>query len=176
MFLSRADVEARRPDLESIPLDGWLRERLDAWSGPRRPDLVYESDASTPCRVLVHPPLLGELLDNLLDNAAKYSPLGTPITVRLSRRDVGVRFTVADVGPGIELADLPHVFEPFFRAETARLGGTRGVGLGLSVAARIANAFGGRIAADGSPGGGATFVVDLPEATAPQDDRATDRP
>lgn len=163
MFLSRADAESRRPSLEVLPLDEWLPGRLDAWAGPRRPDLSYGSDVAGPCLVLVHPPLLGELLDNLLDNAAKYSPPGTPVTIRLSRRAGDVSFRVSDLGPGIGPADLPHVFDPFFRAEAARLRGSPGVGLGLSVAARIAGVFGGRITVDGAPGRGAAFTVVLPE-------------
>lgn len=167
MFLSRADAEARRPALEEILLDAWLHEYLVAWPGPRRSDVVYESDASASCRVFVHPPLLGELLNNLLDNASKYSPPDTPITVRLSHRASGVSFSVSDVGRGIDRADLPHVFEPFFRTEDARLQGSQGVGLGLSVAARIADAFGGRLTADSSPGRGATFTVELPGRKTP---------
>jgi signal transduction histidine kinase len=163
MFLSRADAEARRPALEEISLDAWLRENLDAWPSPRRSDVVYESDAEASCRVLVHPPLLGELLNNLLDNAAKYSPPDTPITVRLSHHAGEVSFSVSDLGQGIDRVDLPHVFEPFFRSEAARLRGTQGVGLGLSVAVRIADAFGGRLTADSSPGQGAAFTVKLPE-------------
>lgn len=163
MFLSRADAEARRPALEEIELDAWLREYLDAWPGPRRCDIVYESDAAASRRVLVHPPLLGELLNNLLDNAAKYSPPNTPIKVRLSHHDDEVACSVSDLGQGIAPADLPRVFEPFFRTEAARLRGSQGVGLGLSVAARIADAFGGRLTAESTLGQGAVFTVELPE-------------
>ncbi|QEH35079.1 Signal transduction histidine-protein kinase ArlS [Aquisphaera giovannonii] len=165
LFLSRADAEARGPSLEEVALDGWLRAHLDAWPGPRRADVTLSIDAPVgggSYRALVHPPLLGELLDNLLDNAAKYSPPGTPIRVRLWRRDGEVSFRVADAGPGIARAELGRVFEPFYRAEPARAGGHHGVGLGLSVAARIAAACGGRIRADSEPGRGATFTVDLP--------------
>ncbi len=163
MFLSRADAEARRLVLEESSLDAWLREYLDAWACPRRSDIVYESAAPASHRVSVHPPLLGELLGNLLDNAAKYSPPNTPIKVRLWHHDGGVSFSVSNVGQGIDRSDLPHIFEPFFRSESARLRGMQGVGLGLSVAARIAVAFGGRLTADSSPGQGAEFTVELPE-------------
>jgi signal transduction histidine kinase len=164
MFLSRADAEARRPVLEGISLDGWLRDRLETWPDPRRSDVVYESEASEKCRVLAHPPLLGEMLNNLLDNAAKYSPPQTPITVRLSRNNGEVSFSVSNTGEGIAPVDLPNVFEPFFRSQDARLRGSQGIGLGLSVAARIAAVFGGRITAQSTPGKGATFSVVLPES------------
>jgi signal transduction histidine kinase len=105
-------------------------------------------------------------LNNLLDNAAKYSPPDTPIKVRLSRHDGEVSFSVSNSGPEIDRDELPKLFEPFFRTEAARLRGSQGVGLGLSVAARIAAVFGGRIIGDSSPGQGATFSVDLPESRA----------
>jgi len=162
MFLSRADAEARRPVLEEVALDDWLRDHLDAWPGPRRVEVVYESDVSKPCQVLVHPPLLGELLNNLLDNAVKYSPPGSPINIQLARRDGAMAFSVSNEGPGIDSSDLGRLFEPFYRTEAARLQGSQGVGLGLSVAARIAAVFGGRITVDSTPGCGATFTVRLP--------------
>jgi signal transduction histidine kinase len=68
--------------------------------------------------------------------------------------------SVEDRGPGIPPADLPHVFEPFFRS--ARSTGVPGSGLGLPLAARIAAAFGGRVAAENRPDGGARFTVTLP--------------
>ena len=116
----------------------------------------------SPAGSLVHRPLLGELLNNLLDNAAKYSPPHTPIKVTLSRHNGAVRFSVSDTGPGIDRNDLPSVFEPFFRTEAARLRGANGIGLGLSVASRIAAVFGGRITVDSKPGEGSTFSVELP--------------
>ena len=168
MFLSRADAEARRLKLEQILLDqAWLRpEYLEAgWlQRSRRSDLTFKSDGPSSHPVRVHPPLLGELLNNLLDNAAKYGPPGTPITVRLTRHDDGLSISVSDEGPGIDPADLPNVFDPFFRAEGTRIRGTTGIGLGLSVAARIAAVFGARIIADSVPGLGSTFTVTLPES------------
>jgi signal transduction histidine kinase len=172
MFLSRADAEARSPALEEISLDAWLRERLDAWPDPRRSDVVYESDAARAYRVLVHPPLLGEMFSNLLDNAAKYSPPNTPIMVQLSHQNGDVVFSVCNAGPGIDPDELPNVFEPFFRSEAARLRGSQGTGLGLSVAARIAAVFGGRITAASTPGQGATFSVALPDRCATENQHA----
>ena len=166
MFLSRTDAEARKPKLEQIVLGDWLREFLEAWPNPRRSDLIITADGATTGMVLVHPALLGELLNNLLDNAAKYAPPATPITVTLTRHDDGLCVSITDRGPGIEPADLPHIFDPFFRAEAARIRGTTGTGLGLSVAARIAALFGARIVARSDPGRGTTFAVTVPESVA----------
>jgi signal transduction histidine kinase len=162
MFLSTADAEAIRPKLERLSLDTWMRHHLDSWSRDRRTDVEYETDGGCDDRVYVQPPLLGELMNNLLDNAAKYGRQGAPIRVNLSRGDSEVSISVSDEGPGIDREDLPHLFDPFFRSEAARLRGTTGTGLGLSIAARIAAAFGARIAADSSPGRGATFTVTFP--------------
>jgi signal transduction histidine kinase len=116
----------------------------------------------------VHPALLGQLLDNLLDNACKYSEPGSPVTVRLGGSDGAVTLAVEDVGPGIDPVDLPHVFEPFYRSARARPG-RAGVGLGLAVARRIAAALGGSLAAESEPGRGARFLLRLPADHRPED-------
>ena len=115
------------------------------------------------------------MLDNLLENACKYSAPGTPIIVRTWREPGAVAMAVEDRGGGIPAEDLPHVFEPFYRAESARRLGRAGVGLGLAVAHRIAMAVGGTIDVASDPGRGSRFVLRLPEAPGPSpsgDDRA----
>jgi signal transduction histidine kinase len=112
--------------------------------------------------------LLGQLLDNLLENACKYSEPGTPIIVCASheRERGAVALSVEDRGCGIPPEDLPRVFEPFYRAESARRLGRSGVGLGLAVARRIVAAHGGTISLDSEPGRGCRFVVRLPQVSA----------
>ena len=175
MFLSRADAEARRPDLERFSFEDWLRTYLEAWPNSRRDDLVLVSDQTNLGNdsVLAHPPLLGELLDNLLDNAAKYSPLGTPIKVRLHHGPNSIDLTVSDKGPGIDPIDQPHLFRPFYRAEAERIRGTVGTGLGLSIADRIAQVLGGQVSAEPIPGPGATFRLRLPTVDSIDRDAAT---
>jgi len=112
--------------------------------------------------VRAHPELLAQLVDNLLDNAVKYGPPGGPIRLHIAQRDGSVELAVADSGPGIAAEDLPHVFDPFFRSAAARGAGVRGVGLGLSVARRIAEAMGARLTAESEPGRGSRFVVRFP--------------
>ena len=162
MFLTRADAEAMQPSIERIELDRWLDQHLDAWPHPRHPDVVREYARAGAFQVRVHPPLLGELVGNLLDNAARYSPPGTTIRVKLGRDEGEVTLAVANEGAGIEPADLSRLFVPFFRAEADRVRGSVGTGLGLSVAARIAAAFGGHIRVESGPGRGATFTLALP--------------
>jgi len=109
-------------------------------------------------------PLLRRLIDNLLDNARKYSEADAPVTLA-ARRDGGVIvLEVSDRGIGIDAEDLPHLFTPFFRTDRSRARGTGGVGLGLALAKRIAEAHGGRISAESAPGRGTAIRVALPVA------------
>ena len=111
--------------------------------------------------VRAHPPLLGQLLDNLLDNARTHGGPGTPIRVETSREGDVLVLAVEDAGPGIPTEDIPHIFEPFYRSAQARRRGTSGVGLGLAVARRIAVAFGGTLSVRSRPGKGCRFEVRL---------------
>jgi signal transduction histidine kinase len=164
LFLARADAEARLPELERLVLDDWLAEHLRSWSAhPRMADIRVEKVAGPPLRVEVQPLLLGELLDLLLDNACKYSPPGSPITLRLGRERGGVSLAVEDRGCGIAVADLPHLCEPFFRSAEARRRGVAGLGLGLAIARRLAEAFRGELTVTSQEGKGSRFVVWLPE-------------
>jgi heavy metal sensor kinase len=164
LFLARADRDAKQPDLEEVDLASWVDRHLQSWSDhPRAADLHLEQTLHCPLFVRVQPPLLGQLLDNLLDNACKYSQAGTPITLRLGRQTGNVICTVEDCGGGIPEADLPHIFEPFYRSEMVRRQGYPGVGLGLTVAERIAAVFGGTLAAESEPEQGCRFTLRLPE-------------
>jgi signal transduction histidine kinase len=167
LFLARADAEAQLPDLERVDLVDWVAEQLAGWSGHERAaELRFERCDKGLLRTRVHPPLLGQLLDNLLENACKYSKANTPIVVRAWHEPGAVVLSVEDRGCGIPADDLPRVFEPFFRTESARRLGRAGVGLGLAVARRIATAHGGTITAESEPGQGSRFVVRLPETPA----------
>jgi signal transduction histidine kinase len=167
LFLARADAEAELPDMERVELTGWIAEHLNNWSGHERAaDLQFVGIDGEPPWVKVHRPLFGQLLDNLLENACKYSTPGTPINVRAWCEPDVVALAVEDCGCGIPHDDLPHVFEPFYRAESARRLGYSGVGLGLAVAQRIAASHGGTISAESELGQGSRFVVRLPRAAA----------
>jgi heavy metal sensor kinase len=108
--------------------------------------------------------LIARLVGHLLDNAVKFTPSGGRVVVVAERVNGAVRLAVEDSGPGIDPADLPHVFEPFYRADPARSRGM-GTGLGLALAAAVARLHGGAIHATNTPAGGARFEVDLPGAT-----------
>lgn len=94
---------------------------------------------------------LARVLDNLLDNAAKYSPPEEPLGLRAARAENQLELAVIDRGMGIAAADLPHVFEPFFRAERSRCREAGGAGLGLAIVARVIDRHGGRIELRSTP-------------------------
>jgi two-component system OmpR family sensor kinase len=109
--------------------------------------------------------LLRRALDNLLENAHKYSPGGAQV-IRFVARRAGerVNFEIVDSGVGIDAADLSRVFAPFFRAERSRTRAAGGVGLGLTLAKQIVEAHGGTLALSSRPGEGTTANVLLPAA------------
>jgi heavy metal sensor kinase len=163
LFLARAESESEPPGREPVDLAAWVPEQLGRWSAhARAADLRAAGDLERPALVEVHPPLLGQALDNLLDNALKYSAPGTPVTVRLGRDDGAVTLAVEDRGCGIAPEDRPHLFEPFYRSPQARRQGLGGVGLGLAVAQRIVRALGGTITVDSEPDAGSRFVMRFP--------------
>lgn len=117
--------------------------------------------------------LLIEALVIVLDNAIKYSKRQTTITVAVKTDRKQAAVSVADSGQGIAEADLPHIFERFYRVDTARTkqnahGGSDGYGLGLSLAHRIVEMHGGSIAVASKVGSGSTFTLRLPMSTTAQ--------
>jgi two-component system sensor histidine kinase KdpD len=106
--------------------------------------------------------LVEQVLVNLLENAARYTPAGTPIEIAAGEVGTSVEVRVADRGPGLPPGAEERVFEKFYRGSAARPDGRRGVGLGLAIGRGIIEAHGGRIAARNRPDGGAEFVITLP--------------
>ena len=108
--------------------------------------------------------LVVHVLVNLLDNALKYSPAGSPIHIGARARGANVSIQIADRGDGIPEADLAHVFDKFYRVQ--RRDDVTGTGLGLSISKGLIEAHGGSIRAENRPGGGTiiTVTIPLPEA------------
>ncbi len=110
---------------------------------------------------------IGQVLGALLDNALRYAPDGSRITLRAEPSPLpggGVRLAVLDEGRGIPPADLPHVFDRFFQADPARDRGTATSGLGLAIVKAVVEAHGGHAGATNREGGGTAVWIDLPVA------------
>ncbi|WP_059012575.1 ATP-binding protein [Streptomyces specialis] len=120
--------------------------------------------------VATDPGLLERVVANVVENAVKYSPPGVPVLVRGSALGGRVELRVVDRGPGVPDSDKERIFEPFQRYGDSPRG--NGVGLGLAVARGFAEALGGTLAAEDTPGGGLTMVLTLPAAGTP--DRTPD--
>ncbi|HEY8946430.1 MAG TPA: HAMP domain-containing sensor histidine kinase [Polyangiaceae bacterium] len=127
----------------------------------RRLDCVFRLDSE---RLAADPPLLRRAVDNLLDNAVKFSEAGTSLSLSgaLDAPRKKVLIEVQDQGIGIPKEDLPHIFEPFFRGDPSRTRATGGVGLGLALAKRVVEAHGGTLAVESEVGSGARFLIALP--------------
>ena len=106
---------------------------------------------------------MAQVLINLLENAIRHTPSGTPISVSVQRVPHAVAFSVHDDGPGIPLAYQPHLFEKFYRAPgKAREPGS---GIGLAICKGLVEAHGGTITVASQPGSGTTFTFTLPVAS-----------
>jgi two-component system sensor histidine kinase MprB len=118
------------------------------------------------------PERLERAINNLLDNAARHSPTGGVIEIVVDHEGVRVR----DHGTGIDEADLPHVFDRFFRGANTR--GQQGSGLGLAIVRQVAEQHRGSVTAENAPDGGAIFTLSLPTVPAEPDDleESTSRP
>jgi len=130
----------------------------------RVPDIEIALDM-TSVWVSGRPAALQRAVLNLIDNAGKYSPEDQPVQVRLRAEGASAVIEVDDAGPGIDAADVPRVFDRFYRADSARA--LPGSGLGLSIVQRVVDAHGGRAAVARSVRGGALLRVDLPVAAPP---------
>jgi heavy metal sensor kinase len=113
------------------------------------------------------PDRLRELVSNLVGNAVQYGASGDRVVCATSSAGDHVVLEVRDTGPGIDAADLPHVFERFYRANKARSRAAGGAGLGLAISKWIAESHGGRIRCESAVGHGTTFTVELPGAPHP---------
>ncbi|MFI9205804.1 ATP-binding protein [Streptomyces sp. NPDC053048] len=157
-LIELARDEEPRPLVEQVRLDR-LAERCVADARSHWPGTVFTADLDE-ATVAGVPARLARLLSNLLDNAAKFSPAGAVVEVRLTHADGALDLTVRDHGPGISAEDLPHVFDRFYRSRQARA--LPGSGLGLAMARQIARAHGAELTAEQAATGGALFRLSFP--------------
>jgi heavy metal sensor kinase len=108
---------------------------------------------------------LKQVVVNLLDNAIKYTPEGGKVSISVTQRDSRAVLEVVDSGLGISAADLPHIFDRFYRADKARSRQLGGTGLGLSIVRSICLAHGGQVTVKSTEGRGSLFRVELPLTT-----------
>ena len=164
--LARGDQQPH--EVEDVRLDLLVDEVLER---ARRdyPQVEFTAELE-PSEVHGVPGTIARAVSNLLDNAAKWSPPGAKVEVRVRGGEV----TVRDHGPGIADDDLPYIFDRFYRAPEARK--LPGSGLGLSIVKQVADAHGGRVAAERAEDGGTRMTLELPTNGAVRSAAARDMP
>jgi two-component system sensor histidine kinase MprB len=149
--LARGDLPAESTD--EVRLDQVVAESIQR-AERNFPEIRFETRLS-PVVVMGAPERLGRAVNNLLDNAARHSPAGGTVEVDVNGEGVRVR----DHGPGVAEADLPYVFDRFYRGAAAR--GRQGTGLGLAIVRQVAEQHRGSVEAANAPDGGAVFTLRL---------------
>lgn len=163
LVLTRADAGALNLEIGPLDLVDLARDRcahLGALAARSQVRLEVAGDASA-C-VLADGDRLSQVLDNLLDNAIRYSPPGSTITVEVSARGADVHCQVRDRGPGIPEKHLSFIFDRFYRTDLSRNRQTGGAGLGLSIVRALVAAQGGRVSAESVVGQGTAIGFSLP--------------
>lgn len=164
MMLARADVGVETLQRVSVSLGDSLREvcRDGRMLAEAKQIVLLEEFANKPMVVDGDPDILHRMFLILIENAVRYTPSQGLIRVSLTDRDGFAVAQVRDTGIGIAAADLPYIFDRFYRADKARSRESGGTGLGLSIARWVAEAHGGSIDVQSSPGEGSVFEVSLP--------------
>jgi two-component system sensor histidine kinase BaeS len=173
LVLTRADAGALNLQLQPLDLGELARarcEHLEMVASQRQvrlcPETGSQASGQGAYMVLADSDRITQVLDNLLDNAIRYSPPGGKVRVSLSREADQVACRVADAGPGIPAEHLSYIFERFYRADPARGRSQGGSGLGLAIVRSLVQAHGGHTAASSVAGEGTTVTFWLPAVEA----------
>lgn len=160
--LSRIELGQLSTRREPTDLSALLREGAERMAAQARQQGVAIALSSLPqlTPVMINRGQIQQVLLNLLQNAITHTPADGSITLGAEQRGAEVVVTVCDTGSGIAQADLPHIFDRFYKADPSR--GDRGFGLGLAIAQHLVEHHGGRIWAESTPGAGAAVSFALP--------------
>jgi signal transduction histidine kinase len=163
--VSQLDAGGIPLNLEPASLADLISDTLENFSGRATQMSIALSGRAAPGidPVTMDVQRIGRVLNNLVDNALRYSQAGGSVSVQAEVLADAVRVTVQDSGEGISSTDLPHVFDRFYRGEKSRNQATGGTGLGLAIAKGIVEAHGGQIGVESNLGQGARFYFWLPK-------------
>lgn len=155
--MSRLQMGAVKAHVDEVEVEGVVRSVVASLPGNDRIDVNIDPDAAL---IAADAGLLERVVANLVANAISYAPDTTRVHIDASASVGRVLIRVVDTGPGVPAAERDRLFEPFQRLGDVPRG--EGVGLGLAVARGLTEAMGGTLSAEDTPGGGLTFVADLP--------------
>jgi signal transduction histidine kinase len=161
-LLTAANLENQQVKLSlgRVLFEDLCRETAEGLAGEEgRVNLSLATDLPV---LLTDRQLLGRVVSNLLDNALKYSPEGTPCELTAERAGSDIRFSVRDHGIGIEPSKVDRIFDRFYQVDSSHTRSFRGAGLGLSLVRDLLDHLGGTIEVTSSPGEGSTFTVTIP--------------
>jgi two-component system sensor histidine kinase SenX3 len=165
-LLELSRLEASTPERVAVRLDQLVDAEVErVRSGAEGAGLVLSAEVTGPLMVLGSERDLAHLIQNLLENAVRYTPHGGRVHATAKRVGADAHLTVTDTGIGIPDKDLDRVFERFYRVDDARSRETGGTGLGLSIVRHVAEAHGGTVRVLSTPGVGSAFTVNLPLAS-----------
>lgn len=163
LFLARSDTGSTPVSIETVDVEPFLVELSErAAILARERGATFETQLEADGQIALDTTRISQVALILVDNAAKYSPAGAPISLRSRTQGNNLLIEVKDQGPGIPEAELPLVFERFYRVDKARARKQGGAGLGLSIAKTIVEAHGGHIEAESKLDEGTTMRVCLP--------------
>jgi signal transduction histidine kinase len=161
--LSQIESGGQRYELQRLDLAAVVSDAVEAFAmSASARGVTLELRAPGPLPAPIEPTKLARVLHNLLDNAVRHAPPGSTVEVTLAREPAAARVSVRDHGEGVQPADLPHVFDRFYRGEKSRSRSYGGAGLGLAIAQGVVCAHGGQIAVRNAPDGGAEFTFTVP--------------
>jgi two-component system phosphate regulon sensor histidine kinase PhoR len=168
-MLSLARIESGEAplDVHAITVESAVRRCLDrhhARAESKGQRLEAEPPVA-PVMALADDEALDTILDNLVDNALKYTPAGGRIAIRWTANDGKVNVEIEDTGVGIPERDQPRIFERFYRVDKARARELGGTGLGLSIVKHLTQTMGGEVGVRSAVGRGTTVTIGLPAAT-----------
>ncbi|USS93310.1 cell wall metabolism sensor histidine kinase WalK [Fructilactobacillus ixorae] len=167
LTLSRMDSGTQKYNTELVNINKLFNYILDRF------DMIVKNDAEKPYRIKrefthqdlwaeVDPDRFTQVLDNVMNNAVKYSPDGGTITCRLYENHNRIVLSISDQGLGMPQSALKHIFDRFYRVDKARSRAQGGSGLGLAISKEIIESFGGDIRVASTEGKGSTFYISLP--------------
>ena len=163
--VSLAQAGQLQLNLQAIDAGPVVRETLEALAplADERGVAVRSDVPRGLPRIDADPDRLRQIVQNLVENAVRYTPPGGEIGVTMRADDAdGVRLVVYDTGVGVAAADLPHVFRHFYRADQSRARTSGGTGLGLAIVKSLVEAHGGRVTVESAVGRGTTFTITFP--------------
>lgn len=175
LTLAQMDATNKRPALTPTDLGG-IAAAAAAEAMARYPENPITLTGDGAATIAGDTPLLQRMIANLIDNACRYNPPGTPVEIRLERQRRWIVLRVADAGEGIPSDDVPRLFDRFYRGRSGRQSGKRGVGLGLGLVRQIAAVHGGYVGIASRVGAGTTVTLFFPVTAPPTGGVAAEAP